>query len=296
MKKTTLYGGLAGLLILSACSKESYYKPATYLDKAVNVITSLDDNTTQVSTAVYAFDLTFSDKGNYGIISVSDLTIDTEKYNFVTQQQNFSSDGFYELFTNVTSPTVSLSNSSFLLTPYFNNPQVVGAEGSANSPNIVVAQYTLNNKYLIKTFHNNTVFTGITNTSYIDRATGEEQKMETNGIKYLLELNVPDDSGKANLSMIDAKFSNNPNERPKEKIVVPGLDVVFSNEGIVATGENIVPTMVEGGEGTPVPAFIINEIEFKTTNPELTDCEITFIVANYQYNGAFTGKYTEVVK
>ena len=151
---------------------------------------------------------------------------------------------------------------------------------------IVVANYTVGDMYRINTFQTNTFFKGRTTTYYDFR--GEENTYNTDGIMYRMILDTQKMT--ATMIMYNAKFTDVPQEPVKTVLIIKGLDLEFSPDGIKASGSDIIPDWYEAGALTPVPSFTINSVEFKTTNDYYTQAVIDYVVAD-AYTGHFEGSY-----
>lgn len=288
MKKNLLLGCALMALGFTACTDGESNYSYTYNLNPINIITDLSDGTTYASTGQYVFVLTIENNGQHGVIDVKNLSINNNTVNFSTVDQSYTSNLFYANFANVKASDANISNANFLLTPYYNYPQFVGINPTYGNPgNIVVANYTYNDAYSVKTFQHNTFFTGTTETVYPYK--GEVQNFSTDKIYYQLSLNVKDSPNKATLTMYNAKFTSVEQE-PVKDIIIEDLDVTYDNGSITVSGTEVIPGIMEGNEITPYPSFIINEIEFKTTSADLTWATIKFQVAG-MYNGTFSGSY-----
>lgn len=92
--------------------------------------------------------------------------------------------------------------------------------------------------------------------------------------------------------MYNAKFSDSPNEPTKAAIYVKNLPVVFSSTGMTISGEDVIPEVLDGSTTTPNERYVFNTINFKTTDANLTQCEISYEVAGMYY-GNFSGNYIQ---
>ena len=316
MKKSFLIG-VGSLLLLASCNGGSeYYQTISYSSYPLNIITNLSNETTEVSQGTYYFIFSFTNDGNTGYVAANNVAINKDiPVNFQTSEQTYLSDmndsysvyGSYALFEDAKSTSGNLRNASFLLTPRFNKPANFQPLSSLSIAfpdymgNVAVARYYLGENYLVHTFLPETLFAGTTSTSY--PYMGQNQSYQTNDIYYQLSWNPVGenaDPSKATLYIYNAKFSNSP-EPIKVRIRLSDLDVKCDANGITVTGSDIVSMVLEGNGETEYNNFIFKNIEFRTTNEDLTQCEIIFTVEHtmdmqgtsmtVNYEGAFEGSY-----
>lgn len=290
----TVLASVACIASLTSClkdGKEEYTR--SFPTKPINIITNLEDGSTTVSTGgTYQFDLNYTELT--GTISTSNLIVNNNSWNFSTPSSRFLSYNYSNaLFFNPggyinNNTDLPILNSTFLGTPYFyvNTNYAGDYTYVPNYGYIIAASYMIGDKYLVRTFQEDTFFSGETVTSYPYQ--GETVTAKPEGITYRIHLDL--ENNKAVFIIYNAKFSGVPAEPVKEVIIVEGLDVEYSKDGIVITGENLVPEIGEANATTPYPSYIFNSIRFETTDDLLTECKISYKVAGI-YNGEFTGKY-----
>lgn len=302
MKKFLLFGSVALLFGMASCTKGENNYNAVYSLKPLNIITTIADGTTVASEGQYTFDLTMDNSGQYGEITGSNLSFNNNVVTFTTVSQSYQTDLYDCFFKNVESTDNMLSDATFLLTPYYYYPKFFGIDANYDYyGDVVVAQYTYNNAYRVRTFQPNTFYKGTTNTVYPYR--GETLTFTTETIYYLLTLNVKESPNTATLTMCNAKFSGIEQEPIKKKIIAEGLSVEYSDGKIVVYNtEDIIPGIAESGEATPNPDYIFSKLYFETTNDILTTCNIQYTVKNVDsstgalkatYEGEFTGAYVD---
>lgn len=286
------------LIGLTACDNNEYTNTRSRSCNPVNLIMANDGTSIISSGSVYGFTLKFGYNGQEGTFNINNLVINNNSINFETEEQSYATSNSLQeaYFTNLVSdtPNVSISNSTFLITPFlydlkFNNEKEMTLVYTGQD--FVVAQYTLNNNYTIKTIPPVTVWAGTTTSSYYNG--GEEIKFPTNTIYYSIQINF-DESGKptGELNMYNAKFTENPREPVKTQIKVEGLEVSYENGALTLSGENIEPLLPDGTNWTPNPNYIFNSINFQTTSPNLMNGHLDFQVAG-MYNGSFDGSYAD---
>lgn len=300
MKKLFIMAGASLLVSLTGCNSEN--NSGSYTQKfgtaPINLITSVVDGTTTVSKGTYMFDLTIS--GQTGTISTNDLTVNNSSVSFKTPELKYASSGYDAIFKNVEATatgnmTYNLVNGTFIATPFYFYPGQIGINSPYNPPtgfnlpDILVASYTLAGMCVVKTFQQNTFFTGETTTTY--PYMGEIAHYSTKDIMYGLILDLSNNT--ATLIMYKAKFSGVPQEPVKTQINLNNLPVDFSNGMIRIKAEDVIPDVVEGGQTTPNEDYIFNNIEFATTSEDLTSARITYTVAG-RYTGTFMGSYVDV--
>lgn len=310
MKNSVLFGGLALLLGLSACTKDGYQEVTRTLGApAISIITSMNDGSVYVSEGTYAFTLTITDSSSTGTVTSPELIANNSSLGFTTIDQSYKSTGYDAFFENVKGTAgntgMELTNADMLALYlydaeqnkygyYYNLSDAGDYTYTINlySPWITLAHYDIGSSYRVNTFQKNTFFRGTTTTTYPSQ--DGMSTFETEGITYRFILNKVENSTtyKAVLVIYDAKFSGSPAEPTKAAIIVEGLDVEFTPTGINITGENIVPDVVEAGSTTPYPSFIFNNINFKTTNQYYTHGVLDYTVAGV-FQGHFEGKYVE---
>lgn len=287
MKKTLLFGGIALLLSMTACDSNNSKTTQKFSVPVYNVLTSLTDGTTSISPAYYTFDLITSSM--VGTISEEGLIIDNSAVNFITDEVKYKSYTLNDaLFSNIEATTTgtmtyALTNGTFNLNPYFYVPN---KQYTPATPYALIASYNLGSEYKVVTYFIDPYYVGDTNTQYTIQ--GTQQRYKTDNIVYGVKLNLKEMT--ATISMYNAKFTDVPQEPTKAQINIAGLPLTFSNGAIIIKGENIVPTVVEGGVETPYEDFMINSIEFRSTSSNLVSASINYVVAGMYY-GSFTGDY-----
>ena len=306
MKKKLLLIPLAALLGLTACvSDNEEHLTNTLVIPVINLVTYLENDHTTAGEGLYTIKLDISNQ--QGDITSSGLNYAGIGMELSATNQKYITTGYDALFRNATgnvtgSTPMAMTQGKLLVTPWY-YPEMTGYDldylkydlpeypynGVIN--NILVANYNIGNQYIVKTFQPDTFYTGTTGSLY------DGQVASNVDIVYRLVLNAA--SSTADLIMYNAKFSASPNEPVKEAIIVKGLTVTYSENGITATGKEIVPDMVEGKASTPMPGYIVNEIQFQTVSRSdlLIDCAISFTIAD-KYKATFTGTslYDEILK
>lgn len=318
MKKFFMFGSLAIMIGLSACSTDGYSEMTQVLGGgAITIISSENSDEVITSEGIYKYDLKITDKDATGSVTSPDLVAENNVLNFTTDVQAYKNSGFEIYFGNAQGKAgnFQLNNANFaILVPcvyneeynqgnnkqygYFVNESNVGKytyKVNISTPDLItVATYNIGNSLKVNTFQKNTFFVGETQTSYT--MAGETHTYSTKNITYRFMLNKEekDTEYTADLLIYNAKFSDNEREPVKEAILAQGLNVEFGANGITISGENIIPQMLEAGEYVPVPSFMFNSIKFKTVNSNYTKGQIEYLVAG-MYQGTFTGEYASTL-
>lgn len=297
MKKIYLLGIVALAIALPSCNSkdDDYSYTSSNKVTAVNIITSIEDETTVVSEGNYQFQYKFNSSDQVGSVSSSSIVVNNNSYGFETVETSYKSTGYDFYLYHPQSTTNNLTEDVFYITQLFYYPSMFMEPPFSNPYNIpqymLIAQYTLDNKYNVKTFQKNTVFLGETVTRYPDGQGGTAtfspgQSSDEKPMVYQLSLDI--EKNKADIIIYNAKFA--PPSPLLSQVFIQGLDVDFTGGMVRVKGENIVPKVPEGGELTPYERFMFNSIELMTTNSSLTECEIAYTVASV-FKGNFTGSY-----
>lgn len=303
MKKIFTLGVPALALMLTAvsCSKDGDFKQTFKVGvNALNLITSVDDNSTFVNTSAYSFNIK-NDNGTWsGSVSSSDIAINNSVINFQTEEVlDVAHSQFSFEFKNLTG-TITGGMSQPLTSGYFFLTDLSYTPGAFNivskyplQRQVTVSHYNIGNLYTVKTFQLETFFYGKTVTQYPNKegvsvsfSPEDTDDGKKNPMIYQLSLDMENKT--ATVYIYNAKFAQ---ESPKLTLVkLEDLTPDFSGGKVKVTGSNIVPQVVEGTSTTPFPLFTFNEFEFITTSADLVDCEIKYTVAE-KYKGQFTGSY-----
>lgn len=318
MNKNILIGSLAAVMgmTLVSCNNDGHSElNMLAVAPAVSIITSLQDGSVTASAGAYAYNIKIVDDSPATVVVTSpqNLIANNNSLTFSTNEQGYKSSGrdFYVENANGTagSSFIELNNANFLaLNPYlgnvdpnlkygyyYNESQI--GEYTFNfipSPNpyidynyITLANYKIGSSYIVKTFPVNTFFKGETTTTYPQNPEG----FKNSDITYRFIINQDKETSKFSVDLViyDAKFAA---EMPVtiSAIVVTGLDVEFTADGVYITGKDKDPKYFEGGSYLPLPSYTFNEIEFHTTNGNYTKGELNYTVGG-RYQGHFEGEY-----
>ena len=292
MKKIYLLGSLAVLLGLSGCKDNDYNYNYQFTVPTVNILTNVSDGTGVASKVTYDYEINDNSGTTTGTISSSAIVLGGSSYTLKTVTAPYQYNSFTVAFKNVTgsmtgNQTIPVSNGNFTFTTVVNNPLLLGLSISTQLPQqFAICQYKIGDEYTVKTFPEIAFYTGETTTQYPGADGMQENSTKT--IFYELSLNLAEN--KATIYMYNAKFSGMPQEPSKSQINIEGLNVDYSNGMVTVTGENIIPVVVEGNVSTPYENYIFNNIEFKTTSDDLSECQISYTVAG-RFSGTFKGSY-----
>lgn len=305
MKKSLFLLTGATLLIASSCSKldDGYQEVTRTINgPAVSIITDLDNNSVIASYGNYAYDLKMTETSNTGFVTSPELIANNVSLAFISDTQNYLSTGYDAYFTNVKADAGNTSmpiNNASILALYIQDNEFnkygyyINTDNAAKytytinsiSPWITVAKYNIGDSYRVNTFPLNSFFKGVTTTTY---PMGDKvASNETQDITYRFILDV--EKNTAVMIIYNSKFSASPME-PVKTIIVENLAVEFTPTAIKITGKDIVPDIVEGSSSTPNEDFILNSVEFTTTDNIYTLAKLDFTVAD-KYTGHFEGSY-----
>lgn len=311
MKKLFYCGSLVLLTALASCDQKDGYSVTTnpIYAPAISIITNLNDQSVLVSEGYYFFNLETRMEGgvvtNTGTVSApSNLIMDNVSLEFVTKTQDYDSTGYDAFFGNAQGTTAGsvsyqLNNADFEIlyrydasynayNGYYYTTADVGdyTYQFGRNPYEAIAKFYIGADYRVNTFQKETLFRGTTTTSYTFM--GQAATNQTDAISYRFIINTEDNTATA--IMYDAKFSSVEQE-PTKTIVVEGLDVAFTAEGVNISGQNIIPSMYIELEGfVPMNDYIFNDFYFHTTDQYYISGELDFQVGGI-YNGHFEGSY-----
>lgn len=146
-------------------------------------------------------------------------------------------------------------------------------------------RYILGDEYIVYTFWPDLYYRGETKTIVMG---AEDSEYTTQDVGYRIKFDL--NKKKATVVLYNVQF--NPNMPAMECLILPDLDVDFTN-GYSIEASNINPLYIEGGKLMENPRFPFTTFKFTAeTNMVEGNCEFT--VANRFY-GNFTGKYMEFV-
>lgn len=305
MKKIIILSAIGLAFGLMGCQKESHMETTRKITApAISIITSLEDGSVLVSLGGYVYDMKMTESSNTGSVTSPELIANNMGLSFTTDTQEYESTLYDAYFHNAqgyagNNSSLRLNNADFqaiyLYDSYYNqygyyytleNAGKYTYQINEYAPWITLASYNIGDEYKVNTFQVNTFFSGTTTTSY---PSGEGMATyETKDIMYRFIVNI--EKNEAVFVIYNAKFSGSPMEPVKSAIIVEGLKVDFSSDGISIYGTDLIPDVVEGNSTTPNENYIFNSISFHTTNKLYTSGVIDYQVAG-RFSGHFTGSY-----
>lgn len=287
------------MIVLSSCVNGNGGVKQSFNTTPVNVVVSNSTGETTLSLGIYSFQTeTYSQTGT---ISAQDIVVNNNTVSFVAKDLSYTTAGYDVIFKNVETTTTGsysydLHNGNFTATPFYNYPGLLGINSPYNPsasfvfPLILVGSYRLDSEYTVKTFQNNTFFTGRTQTSY--NYMGSTGSASTKDVMYGLILNIKENT--ASIILYNAKFTDLPQETKKEQVNLENLSLECRDGNIMVKGKDVIPQVFEGGVPVPAQDFIFNSIEFRTSNNDLTEGYITFSIMDGAFNGTFNGIYADL--
>ena len=297
MKKTLLLAMLGVSAALTSCNPGEADTTSTGSLAAYNLVSNLDNGDTYVTVNSYQFAFNWT-KG-FGSVSTENLIINNTNWKLTTTDTDlYTYGGMWLMMPQGTfqgNSTLPLKNDSFVIAPvvyyggtgvYFNDTYVPGYPDKPVVAEVLVAKYNIGDEYLVRTFFPDMCFYGETVSSY--PSAGGEKTFTNKEISYRLILDI--EKNKADMIVYNAKFSDSEREPVKTAILAQGLDLEFNENGYTITGENIVPSTVEGNQTTPNESFVFNSINIETVSESLSTVNIKCVVAGI-YKGDFTGSY-----
>lgn len=290
--------GLLSLpLLLSGCiDKEDVtnYDYNTTI-KSINVVTSLIDGSTEASKGEYSFYLDGRETSNMGSINGMGISINHNSCSLSIPSTAFATNGFTTLFKNVSgtltgSANYFVGNGTFYLSTLFNVPVDTPYK---YSPEIIVAQYIVGNEYRVNTFPEVVCFVGTINVNY--KHNRIPQNYSATEVIFQFAVNMNDNT--AEFIFNNARFTDLPQEMPKNMLKISGLNLDFDNGAIFASGSDIVPEEFVSNKFVACEDMIFNSIDFQTTSTDLTKGYMTFKMTDkddVEYTGTFGGSYTMI--
>lgn len=309
MKKFYLIGAGCLAVALSSCMKDSHFESTTpYPASAISLITSLDDNEVTPIAGTYVFQITVTnDEATAVVYSPGEGFIaDNTSLVFSTTPASYKTTN-YDIYVSNAKGTVGntgmeLNNANFLaLNPknenmeygyYYDLSDIGDYTFRFQATNyITVARYNISDSFRVNTFPIASFFKGTTTTSY--SFGGSEKQFVTEDITYRFNIYKEENSKdyKAYMILYNARFAE---EMPMSlaAVLVEDLDIDFTPNGIVITGENIIPSWYSNNQYLPLERYIFKSVRFETTNQDYTQGKLTYQVGD-DYLGEFTGSYAK---
>lgn len=306
MKKFYFLCASAALMAFSSCTKDGYQEfNSTVPAPAISIITSLNTGDVSVIPGVYGFRLTTKNYESTAYVISPDLIADNTSLSFTSNSQDYKTSGNDVFMSNVTgtvgNTNMELNNANFLaLNPieeptykygYYYDLTNIGNtytfKLNYQFPWIAIAKYNIGNSYRVNTFPETTFFRGTTTTQYSANPNG----YTNDDITYRFTIMQDKETKKfsANMILYNAKFAA---EMPVSlvAVLVEGLDVDFSADGVTISGTDIIPSYYKEAGFDPLPMYIFKSVVFKTTNSDYTSGMIDYEVGT-DYKGHFEGSY-----
>lgn len=158
----------------------------------------------------------------------------------------------------------------------------------------VILNCQLGSAYRVRTFWDDAVFYGNTNTTFTDKE-GNSGSFSTIKPAFRIKMYFKSDEltgtpeYKASVIIYNAKFAQ---QQPDIRfMLLENLTLEFTNEGYVVKGHNIIPKAIMGQTGTtatPYPTFMFDSFQMTSTG-DLTTASAQFSVAGRRYDGDFNG-------
>ena len=92
----------------------------------------------------------------------------------------------------------------------------------------------------------------------------------------------------ADIIIYNAKFAAA--APPLKAILLKGLKVTWGKGSYSIEGENLIPSVPEGGTWQENPRYVFNKFAFNTNGKTMTDANMSYLVAG-MYTGQFSGSY-----
>lgn len=158
----------------------------------------------------------------------------------------------------------------------------------------VLINCQLGSGYKVRTFWEDAVFYGNTNTTFTDKD-GNSGTFSSIQPAFRIKMYFKSDEltgmpdYKASVVIYNAKFAA---QQPDIRIMIlDNLSLEFTNDGYVVKGDNVIPKAVMGQTGTaatPVPTYMFDSFVMTSTG-DLTTANAHFKVQGGRYNGNFNG-------
>lgn len=317
MKKSLLTFLLGAFLILTACEKETV-STNSYNISTFNYVTHLNDDAEPIiKRGSYTFSFDNEEKKVSVATDMVDLGNDDDS-SFITRQFAYKWTSFiYDGESNPVyagacldpgtdyngleirnlrfelSQTYNLPDEDLVYTPDPNSPLPQpdlslrlrpstsdGKKGYA--PRMV---YTLGDKYMVYTFWPDLYYKGVTKSEVI----GVDGEYVSQEVGYRLKFSIAKKT--ATVVLYNVKFHK---DMPAQKcLILPDLDVQFTNNGYKVEATNVVPLYIEGTHLMESPRFPFTSFSF-VAEGNMVEGSCDFTVAG-RFHGSFVGEYMKTV-
>lgn len=289
MKKTLLFSFFA-LTLLASCDKELENSSTESFVTCDLVIPTDGVSEVTANNAIYSIKLNFNNSkatitsstlelgGKTCSMQLTDVPFQANSLNGANLSMSAANAG------EITTLSLPVTDLTLKTTQAFNlYPEVVpGVSGITSFYPLLMMNYKVGDKYVVKTFCSDNTFTGTTMTTY---PSGDGQgTFQNEGIEYRVVMNV--DKKKADVVLYNAKFAE---ASPEIKaMILKNLDVEYLPTGYAIQGTDLIPEVVEGSTTTPNPRFPFNSFSLTTTDSDMTSVRCQYTVATV-FNGVFSG-------
>lgn len=285
-KKLLFFFSMAALTLASCTSGDSPAEEYYILDTSALIT---DSQTSDPSTASpIRLDCKYNLSESLVTLNATNLEFNGHKYAFLFQDMKYT--------------RLNYGNGSVVT---FSDPGVKETNGSATSGrldakittvfdiSIITGQYlkvvrqplvslNIDDRYVVRTFNANAIYTGTTATWYI----ADNQRVEYTDANTVYMVSMDLAKKKASVLIQNGKFAE---QMPAISLMkLEDLDIEYKHGGYIIKGADIVPQVAEGSSYTPNPSYTFNNFSLRTMSEDLTTVAIDFQVAG-RFHGSFSG-------
>ncbi len=298
MKKKVLIAAFVAPLLLASCLGDPKDTTSTTIYPIYNMVVPTDGQK-EITVSEGKYSLSFNITKQTVEMSADNLKIGDRTGSFLTPTVSYRADAFTTSFVadggtfgNDASMPVNDINCTVYSAYYIVPTSVVIPDVifPRNTFELPIMSYKVGDEYNVYTFYPYPVYGGTTVTTDDSGDKYEEKKM-----KYYFSMDT--EKGKADLVIYDAKFSDKMPMSLKA-LVLKGLDLKFTRQGYEISGENIIPSRVEGNIATPMETFVFEKFLLTSTPGDITSGSAVYNVVNNmnpkdpkKYVGNFSGRY-----
>lgn len=283
--KKLIYAATIAAITLSSCSDDKH-EPNTYniTGDVPIAITPLSENGEPTIGLTSMKVSRYMGEGDVWRVNIPDITLpNAGSLTFTTPDIHAESNTvpdfilrYLSTFDAETGQTIRNFN-CYLINSYLRPGD------QTNSGTLVTFNFKVGADYAIASFPRQAYYGGTTVTSMPN--TPDFTNPEP---KYFVKINM--ENRTAELTIYNAKFAETM-PMALSAVNIKGLTIKPSREyGYIIEGANIIPTVGTGDHAVEYPQYTFNKVEIHPTNAELTNCEITYTVAD-RFNGRFNGSY-----
>ncbi len=306
MNRIMLAASAVVLMTFASCKNNDGVSTMTMPVTTYTMVTNtLDGGEPEVSGTVYRFNFDLM-AGNVTV--ATDLSLSSgNKTSFITGNMPFNTgmykfgEGYAEVIgmkslkAGSTANQLDITDFECQLTPMANIPPSIDGLPKFVYPNdfrYAVMHYTIGENYRARTFWSDMTFKGSTTTRYTDGEGTHKVYTDTEG-SYRVVMNMKDK--KATVILYNIKFAED-FTAPLSNLVLEGMSLSFTANGIRVSGTNITPKVFDKstGTGTANSEYVFESFDCDILG-DLVDSSIRYKVGG-KYDGQFTGSYLEKVK